>query len=190
MMNRIAGALALVLFAAAGAQGQTVLTPASPQPEGLKPGLWVNYSYPGTEMKTVRNAREWLAIKKEPGPPLVGFDYIDSSPGENVLTASQVEGVAAEIGGYVRFDQPGVWGLEIHSNDGIDVDFGEAQVDIYNTRRTCDTNGWVQVNVPQAGWYKVSATYFQRYNTGCLMMRWRKPDGTTEWTPRDAWGFK
>ncbi|MEO1687983.1 MAG: hypothetical protein AAFU61_08770 [Pseudomonadota bacterium] len=188
-IHRIAAALTLGLLFAGAAAAQTALTPASPQPDGLKTGLWVNYAYPA-DVKTLKVARDWLNSGKEAGPPLIGLDYMDSDPGAPVLTSKRAEFVAAEIGGYVRFDQPGVWGLQIHSNDGALVTFGGAEVDRFNGRRPCDTNGWVEVSVPQAGWYAVSATYYQRLNTGCLMMRWRKPDGTTEWTPRDAWGFR
>ena len=73
--------------------------------------------------------------------------------------------------------------------DGIDLKLGGARVDRYGGRRPCDTNGWVEVSVPEAGWYKLDALFYQRRNTACLMMRWRKPDGTEEWTPQSAWAF-
>ncbi|MGG7565876.1 hypothetical protein ACQ5SO_06900 [Rhodovulum sp. DZ06] len=186
---RTLAALALALLGGA-AQAQTALFPANPQPaeDALKPGLAVWYAYP-PEVRGLRDVTYWLEDGKEAGPPLVGFDYMDSEPGAPILTAKRAEMVAAEIKGYLRFDAPGTWALEVHSNDGIEFGLGGQTVDSYGTRRACDTNGWVQVSVPRAGWYKVDTLFFQRLNTACLMMRWRKPDGTEEWTPTDAWAY-
>ena len=189
LITRSLPALALALFAGA-AQAQTALSPAAPQPNAaaLQPGLAVWYAYP-PEIRNIDDIDYWLEDGKEEGPPLVGLDYPDSDPGAPIMTARTHEMVAAEIKGFLRFDQAGVWALEVHSNDGIDLKLGGVRVDRYGTRRTCDTNGWVEVTVPEPGWYPVDALYFQRLNTACLMMRWKKPDGTKEWTPQDVWAF-
>ena len=193
-MTRSAFAAALTLFAAmaAGAgAAQTALSPAAPQPDASarSPGLSVAYAYPA-DVRELKVAKDWLEAGKEPGPPLGGRDYMDSARGEPILTASRAEFVAAEIGGYLYFDAPGTWGLELHSNDGVELYLGGARVERFNGRRPCDTNGWTEVSVPSAGWYAVEATFFQRLHTACLMMRWRKPGGAVEWTPRDAWAFR
>ncbi|MEO1533892.1 MAG: hypothetical protein AAFU72_17155, partial [Pseudomonadota bacterium] len=58
-IHSIAGALTLGLLFAGAAAAQTALTPASPQPDGLRTGLWVNYAYPA-DVKTLKVARDWL----------------------------------------------------------------------------------------------------------------------------------
>ena len=185
-----AAAALAALLAAGAAPAQTALSPAAPQPDpaALSPGLSVVYAYP-PDVRGLYDAGEWLESGNEPGPPLVGIDYMDSEPGAPILTAKRAEYVVAGIAGYLRFDAPGTWALEVHSNDGISVKLGGAEVDRFGGRRPCDTNGWVEVSVPEAGWYKLDALFYQRRNTACLMMRWRKPDGTEEWTPQSAWAF-
>lgn len=178
------------LLLATGAGAQTALTPASPQPEDLKPGLSVRYSYPA-DIRTLAEARTWEGYDPEPGPPLVGFDYPDTEMGMNVLTADQAERVIAFIDGYIRFPEPGIWKMQFHSNDGLDVDIGGEDVYRHDGRHTCQTLGWQEeFRVPEAGWYPVEALYFQRLNTGCLLMQWQPPGGEMQWTPNDAFGHR
>lgn len=183
-------ALAALAAAVGPAAAQIPLRPAAPQPDeaSLKPGLAVRYAFPA-DLRWLGSAITALRDSGRPGQPLVGLDYPDKGLGQPTLTSSKAEFVAAEIKGFVRFDQAGVWQLEVHSNDGVALEIGGAAVDRFDGRRTCETNGWISVNVPSPGWYPVDAIFFQRYNSSCLMMRWQKPDGTREWTPQSAWAF-
>lgn len=183
---RAALAASLTALGLAGAASAKSLTPASPQPQSVAPGLNVAYNYP-QDVKSLSQARQQVK-RANPGPPLVGMDYPDTALGERALTSNAAEYVSAKIDGYLKFDQPGTWRLEFHSNDGLEVKLGG--VDIYRKdgRFPCGTDGWVDVQVPEAGWYPVEAVYFQRMSTSCLMLRWEKPDGTREWTPQSAWG--
>ncbi|HKK37405.1 MAG TPA: hypothetical protein VJ994_14005 [Paracoccaceae bacterium] len=185
-----AAAAITILATAAAAAAQTPVRPALPQPSAsaLEPGLAVRYAFPA-EVRFLGHAVAALRREGEPGRPLVGLDYPDQGLGQPTLTSGRGEFVAAEIEGFVEFDQPGTWRLEIHSNDGVSVDIGGSAVDSFDGRRTCDTNGWVEIEVPEAGWYPVEVLFFQRYNSSCLMMRWEKPDGTREWTPQSAWAY-
>lgn len=178
---------AMALGAAAAFAGPTALTPASPQPDAaaLKPGLGVVYAYP-PEVRTLDQAKSWLPYGTEPGPPLIGFDYIDTAPGENALTSNRAEYVVASITGFIRFDKPGTYRLEFQSNDGLDVFIGGAHVYRYDGRHPCESSGWVEVSAPEAGWYPLEALFFQRLNTSCLLMQWEPPGEATEWTPNDA----
>jgi hypothetical protein len=185
-----AAAAAATLLAAGAASAQVPLRPATPQPaeSALEPGLAVEYAFPA-EVRFLGHAEAALRRDAERGQPLVGLDYPDMGLGQPTLTSSRGEFVAARIEGFVKFDQPGTWRLEVHSNDGVALEIGGTEVDRFDARRTCDTNGWVTVSVPQAGWYPVDVLFFQRYNSSCLMMRWEKPDGTQEWTPQSAWAY-
>lgn len=181
---------AIVALAAGAAAAQTPVRPATPQPaeDALKPGLSVSYAFPG-EVRYLGQAEAALRREGRPGHPLVGLDYPDEGVGQPTLTSGRGEFVAAEIEGFLRFDQAGIWRLEVHSNDGVALEVGGMEVDRYDARRTCETNGWVEISVPEPGWYPVHALFFQRYNSSCLMMRWEKPDGTREWTPQSAWAY-
>lgn len=189
---RLAAALALAAAALlpAAAAAQIALKPASPQPaaDALSPGLAVDYAYPG-DIRFLGQADTALRREGEAGPPIVGLDYPDGGEGAPVLTSERTLRVAAAIRGYLRFDQAGTWRLEVHSNDGIDLAIGGAKVDKFDGRRRCESNGWIEVEVPEPGWYPVRAIYFQRLGTSCLMMRWEKPDGMRQWTPRTAWAY-
>lgn len=193
-MSRCFGAvlaLAAGLAAANPAEAEPVrLTPASPQPEGLEQGLSVRYAYP-SDIKTLTEAKSWESYDPEPGEPLIGFDYPDTEMGMDVLTSGQAERVIAFIDGYIRFPEPGVWRVQFHSNDGLEVEIGGRQVYRHDGRHTCQTLGWQEeLMVPEAGWYPVEAVYFQRMNTGCLLMEWAPPGEEMRWTPNDATGYK
>ena len=185
----IIGLLAVVACASppADARDPHALTLASPQPDAaaLKPGLAVKYAYP-RDIEWLADARRALRGDAKPGQPLVGFDYVDSHLGEKVLTSDRDENVAAHIEGYMRFDKPGTYQLGFQSNDGLEVELGGQEVYKHDGRHTCETNGWEAVAVPEAGWYLLSATFFQRLNTACLLLEWTTPDGAKAWVPNEA----
>jgi hypothetical protein len=187
-----------VLAAAAGAMllcGATAaeplrLVPASPQPEAgaLRPGLAVIYSTP-VDVRSLAEAERSLGFVPTKGPPLIGFDYPDSEPGKPALTSDRSERVVAQISGFVGFDSAGLWRIDFRTNDGLRVTLGGIRVYEHDGRHLCSTSGWVEVLVPEPGWYAVEALWFQRLNTSCLLMRWRPPGGKDAWTPNAAFAF-
>lgn len=182
----------LLLLWAPMALGQARLVPADPQPDAaaLRPGLGVEYVYPA-DVKRLSDANGWNEHYRKPGPALVGFDYPDTSPGERTLTSDVAERVIAFIDGYIRFDRPGVWRLEFWSNDGLQVRIGGVEVYKHDLRHPCETLGWQEFTVPEAGWYEVEAVYFQRLNTACMMMKWQAPgEGGLSWTPQDVYAHR
>lgn len=179
------------LIGAATALASTVsaaplkLEPANPQPSGLKPGLSVQYTYP-LDVKTLDQAERYLAEAKA-GTPLKGLDYRDTAPGEKALTSKEVEKVVAGISGFVKFDSAGTYTIEFLTNDGLDARIGGQEVGYFDGRQTCQETPAVEVEVPQAGWYPLDITYFQRSGTSCLLMRAGK--GTPDWMPDSAFGY-
>jgi hypothetical protein len=175
------------LASTAAAREPHDLAPASPQPDppGLRPGLAVTYAYPH-DVQWLSDAEGALRFGAEPGPPLVGFDYVDTAPGEKALTSARAEHVAARIEGYVRFDRAGVWQLAFHSNDGLAVTIGGARVYVHDGRHPCETKGWEKVRVPEPGWYRLEAIWFQRLSTSCLLAEWLPPDGEKGWIPNEV----
>ncbi|MDK3017020.1 PA14 domain-containing protein [Pseudodonghicola flavimaris] len=187
-------ALAVVAVIAAGAAGAAPLklTPASPQPSGVKAGLSVTYGYApqGQDIRTLADASSVLRRKGQPGPALRGLDYRDNNLGENTLTSSAPENVAAAIRGYIRFDAPGVYEVDFFTNDGLDAQIGGQRVGYFDGRQACDSTFVTEVEVPAAGWYDFQATYFNRLNTSCLMMRWGQKGKPLKWVPNAAFGRK
>lgn len=160
-----------------------------PDPAELKPGLAVKYAYPGG-VRTLAAAYSQVS-NAEPGPPLVGFDYPNTMPGEHALTSKRSTMVVAKIDGYMKFDQAGEHTLEFLSNDGLQVALGGTRVYRYDYRRPCDGNGPFKVNVPQPGFYEVSALFFQRYKTSCLLMKIKKPGANgMVWASNDMFFYK
>lgn len=199
--NRVAGlalaaglavAAAALPPAAAGAEeGETVkLTPADPQPDesALKPGLAVWYK--GADVKTLLEAESWLENDPSPGEPIAGFTYEDSNG--TALTSSSKVFLVAGIRGFMKFPEAGSYYLEVASNDGFNLNLGgQEEILRIDGRQACGEKvDYVTVEVPQAGWYKLDAVWFQRHNTSCLLLYWEKPgdpplDNTTPPIPAE-----
>ncbi len=174
-------------LAAAAVAAPVQLTPADPQPTGLKPGLSVRYAYP-SDVKSLGAARNALKYKVEQGAPLKGLDYRDTELGESVLTSTRAERVVADIRGYVRFDAPGVYTIDFLTNDGLHAVVGGQLVGEFDGRQACEETFAVEVEVPQAGWYPLQALWFQRTNTACLHMRAAPAGKRPTWMPNAAFG--
>jgi len=194
MKSALIGAVvALVLgIASAASAAPLKLTPANPQPGGLKNGLSVTYGYAvqGQDIKKLSDARAVLKSGAERGKPLRGLDYRDTNIGENTLTSKRAENVAASVSGYIRFDKPGVYDIEFFTNDGLIAKIGGQRVGYFDGRQACDSTVVAEVEVPSAGWYNFSAIYFNRLNTSCLMMRWAAKGGSMKWVPNNVFGRK
>ncbi|WP_435660820.1 PA14 domain-containing protein [Leisingera caerulea] len=187
LMMKAAAVAALTVLAAAAGAAPLKLTPANPQPSGLKPGLAVTYAYP-QDVKTLAEASSALKIGSERGRPISGLDNRDTEEGQNTLTAKRPMHVAARITGYVKFDQPGIHNIDFLTNDGLRANIGGQIVGEFDGRQSCDSTIMTQVEVPSAGWYPVDILYFQRLGTACLHMR-MGPDGKRpKWMKDSAFG--
>ena len=190
---RITLSIALGLFVATASLAAPLkLKPASPQPSGLKSGLSVTYGYApkGRDIKKLSEARAVLNAGATSGKPLRGLDYRDTKRGENTLTSTGSENVAALIKGYIRFDKPGIYDIDFFTNDGLNATIGGQKVGYFDGRQTCDSTVATEVEVPSAGWYKFDALYFNRLNTSCLMMRWAPSGSEMQWVPNNVFGRK
>ena len=177
--------LSVALASAAFAEPLT-LTPADPQPTGLQAGLAVSYAS-GAGGRTLEEAEAKLR-RARPGAPLVGLSYLDTDPGDKVLTSDEETKVAAEISGYIRFDKAGTFMVDFLSNDGLDASIGGQQVALNDGVHDCNSAGAQEVIVPSEGWYALEATYFQRKGSACLMMDWNV-EGEMEPVPDAAFGY-
>ncbi len=184
MFKTAALAATAIMLATATFAAPLKLTPANPQPSGLKPGLAVKYAYP-PDVKSLNQANRALKRGKA-GPALAGLDYRDTADGDNTLTSKRAHHVAAGISGYVKFDAPGTYNIDFLTNDGLDAKVGGQTVGYFDGRQKCFETRAVQVEVPQAGWYPVDITYFQRVGTACLHMR--AGQGAPDWMPNTAFG--
>ncbi|MEW9921789.1 hypothetical protein AB2B41_19450 [Marimonas sp. MJW-29] len=171
-MFRPAAVFAALLLALPAFAAPVTLTPANPQPSAsdLSPGLAVSYGYPG-EVRTLKDAQAGLK-KARRGPPLKGLSYEDNNEGDLTLTSRKSQKVAAEISGFIRFDAPGTYQINVFSNDGIMASIGGQRIALYDEIHACEPAGVQEVIVPEAGWYELEAIYFQRKGTACLMMDW------------------
>lgn len=168
-----------------------VLQPADPQPGDLTEGLIVVYAESPGKIRNLDAAREALDSMGAKGTPLRGLDYRDTDDGDPVMTAAQAHNVAADISGYIRFDEPGTYVFEVYSNDGVETKIGDEVVGWSDAVQGCEGNGEFTAEVPSAGWYSFSTLYFQKGGSSCLMMKWGKEgDEKLEWVPNDVFGFK
>ncbi|MES0827920.1 PA14 domain-containing protein [Ruegeria sp. SCP11] len=182
-------AAALALIAGAAISAPLKLQPANPQPNP-QAGLNVKYFGTGNQHKKIRdlNQAKSLLSQAQPGKPLRGLDYRDTSKGEDVMTFDGAYNVAAEVTGYMRFDSPGTYELETWSNDGIEAWVGGQQIGHVNGVQGCEANQRTEVEVPQAGWYPLKIFYYQKLGTSCLMMKSGKQGEKFTWTPNNVFG--
>jgi len=185
-LKTVAAATAMAIVATSAFAAPLKLKPANPQPSGLKQGLAVKYAFPG-DVKSLNQATRYLK-KGKAGKPLSGLDYRDTANGDNTLTSGRAHHVAAAISGFVRFDSPGIYTIDFLTNDGLDATVGGQTVGYFDGRQSCNETRAVEVEVPQAGWYPLEATYFQRVGSACLHMRAGK--GAPDWMPNAAFGYK
>ena len=181
-------AAALVLLAPTAFADTLTLTPADPQPDAasLTPGLAVSYSYTGN-VKTLEGAVAALQ-EAEPGPPLPGLSYLDTEAGEMTMTSTSETKVSAAITGFIRFDAPGTFSLDVWSNDGIAMTIGGQEIANFDETHPCESAGVQEGEVPSAGWYALEATYFQRKGSACLLMDW-DVEGEMGPVPDEAFAF-
>ncbi len=170
-MNIFTTAIAASFLAVAAHAEPLALTPANPQPDAgaLKPGLAVSYAY--ESVRTLAEAAEFLDDARG-GPALRGLSYADNNEGDLTLTAKSSSKVIAAISGYIKFDEAGTFEVDTLSNDGLVLTIGGQEVALYDDVHGCEPSGVTEVSVPQAGWYALEATYFQRKGSACLSMDW------------------
>ncbi|MCV6585499.1 MAG: PA14 domain-containing protein [Marinibacterium sp.] len=181
----VVSAVALMVAGACLAQ-PIELSPANPQPKGLKQGLAVEYAK--ARVRSIREARSALK-KAKPGQPLSGLDYRDTSKGDPTLTAGRAFRVTANIDGYIKFPKAGIYELEFYSNDGIEARIDGKVVADHDGIHPCERTRIVEVSVPRAGYYPLDITYFQKEGTSCLMMKWAEKGKALTWTPNSAFGY-
>lgn len=171
MINRTAVLFAVALATPGFAQSVT-LTPADPQPAAgdLTPGLAVSYAYP-RDVRLLEDAVDALE-DSEKGPPVRGLSYSDNAEGDLTLTSDKATKVAAAISGFIRFDAAGTFEVEMISNDGLVARIGGQDVGLYDGVHACEPAGIQEVIVPEAAWYPIEITYFQRKGSACLEMDW------------------
>lgn len=151
------------------------LRPASPQPGdgALQPGLLPTYYFHifNFVIEIPEYARDAPGVEGEPIPRL---DYlVGSGP---VLTSARRDGVGADINGFIRFDEPGLYRFAARSNDGVRVEIGERLVISDPTVHADRFSPIVPVLVDEAGWYPIRVLYFEKRNTSTLQLFWLPPD--------------
>jgi PA14 domain len=169
----IALALGIVLVSVAPTAEAGALTgvkPAEPQPspDQLAPGLAVQYTY-----AIMNHVDEMKGRKFEPGPPITHLDWRMGTG--RVLTSKDNTGVGAMITGFVMFDKPGVYGLDVTSNDGVRVEIGGQLIHEDPGVHSDTTSDRIDVSVDKPGWYPITITYFQKRYTATLVVRWIAP---------------
>jgi len=195
MKTKLIGVIAALglAFATAASAASVKLTPANPQPSGLKPGLSVTYGWlgnPPQKFQSLSGARSFVDSNGKRGAPLRGLDYRDTNDGDPVMTHKQHYNVAAKIGGYIKFDAPGTYDLEVWSNDGVDARVSGQSIGLFDGRQGCEPNQRVTAIVPKAGWYDLKLYYYQKYGTSCLMMKWAPSGSKMKWVPNSAFAYR
>ncbi len=161
------------------------LEPANPQPSAgsLSKGLAVSYATLPDHVRSLSAAKKTLAKNAKPGTPIAGLTYDDTNEGDPTLTSGTAMKIAADISGYIKFDKAGTYTLDFLSNDGLEISIGGQEVGNYDGIHSCGYVGEVDVTVPQAGYYALEATYFQRKGTACLLMEWGPDSDGLELVP-------
>lgn len=166
------------------------LTPANPQPTGLKQGLSVVYAVNDRTVRNLEPANRRIERFGEPGKPLSGLNYPDKGKGAPIMTSGRSELVSAMISGYIKFPSAGVYGVEFYTNDGAQIWISGQTVGQLDKVTACASAGRPKVNVPKAGWYDIKVLYFQKEGTACFESEWTPPGGKRQLIPDSAFGYK
>ena len=176
-MLTIATVSALAGTPALAADLVTGLAKADPQPaaESLQPGLSVTY-YAGV-FNSTDEIPAWAKFKKGiKGEPILLLDYFVGD-GE-VLTSGRVDEVAADIRGFIRFDEAGTYTMAMHSNDGVNLTVGGKSI-VKDTEVHADRfSELVPVEITEPGWYPLQLLYFEKRFTSTVELRWKPPGGS------------
>jgi PA14 domain len=168
----VAGLLWVVLGVAASAGAETIsgLKPTEPQPEAarLKPGLAVQYTY-----AIMNHVDEMKGRQFEPGSPILHLDWVMGTG--RVLTSKAHEGVGAILTGFLQFEKPGVYGVNVTSNDGVRLEIGGRLIHEDPGVHSDTTSDRIDLKIDQPGWYPITITYFQKRHTATLVVRWIGP---------------
>jgi hypothetical protein len=161
-----------VVVTLGGAAAETVsgLKPAEPQPtpEQLAPGLAVQYTY-----AIVNSISELKGRKFEPGPALTHLEWRMGNG--IVLTSKAREGVGAMITGFIQFDKPGTYGVDLISNDGVRMEIGGKLIHEDPGVHSDTSSDRIDLKIDKPGWYALNIVYFQKRNTATLVLRWAAP---------------
>jgi hypothetical protein len=179
-----------VFLGTALSAGVIELTPADPQPTGLKTGLSVVYAVNDRKVRNLQPAQRRIERFGEPGAPLPGLNFPDQGKGAPVMTSGRAELVGAEVTGYIKFPSAGVYGVEFYTNDGAQIWISGQTVGKLDGITPCASTGRPQVNVPKAGWYDIKVLYFQKEGTACFESEWTPPGGKRQLIPDSAFGYK
>ena len=148
--------------------------PLSLETNVLKPGLAVLYFKHHfvrslDQLPQGKEARE----RGFSGPPIT---YLNHNFGRaNVFGSGANRGIALELSGYIRLEQPGTYAFQANSNDGFRMYIGD--------RLLIDDPDWhsdrlspeAQFAVAEPGWYSLRMRYFQRKGTATLQLYWKPP---------------
>jgi hypothetical protein len=162
--------LAAALAASTPVRAETIsgLKPAEPQPSGLTPGPAVQYTD-----AIMNHVDEMKGRKFEPGAPITHLEW---KMGEGaVLTSKSRHGVGAQITGFINFEKPGLYGVELTSNDGVRLEIGGKLVHEDPGVHSDTTTDRIDLQVDKPGWYPIQILYFQKRYTATLILRWAGP---------------
>ena len=171
--------LAAPVFAADPPVIVTDLKPASPQPaaDKLNPGLAVVYFH-----NMFKKLDEIGKIGKgKPGEPIKILDH--KTQDGNVLTDNLSQGVGAKIAGFIKFDKPGKYVLQMNSNDGARFTVAGKKVLEDDGVHADEMSTPAELTITEAGWYELAVDYFQRKGTSALQLFWTVDGGTQAIVP-------
>src|SRR5262249_52641200 len=92
-----------------------------------------------------------------------------------VLTSKAHEGVGAILTGFIQFEQPGVYGMNVTSNDGVRLEIGGKLIHEDPGVHSDTTSDRIDLKIDQPGWYPITIMYFQKRYTATLVVRWIGP---------------
>ena len=166
----VAVALTVAILTPAGAAPISGLKPADPQPvaDKLAPGLAVQYTY-----AMMNHINELRGRKFEPGAPILQLDWHMGTG--KVLTSKNNTGVGAILTGFIQFEKPGVWGMDVTSNDGVRVEIGGQLIHEDPGVHSDTTSDRIDLQIDRPGWYPITILYFQKRYTATLAVRWIAP---------------
>ena len=112
-------------------------------------------------------------------------------PEDMIYDSGVNRGICIQMDGFIKFSEPGKYGMMALSNDGIRVELCKQTILTDPNVHSDRFSPQAVLDIPRSGWYPVMIQYFQRKGTAAIELQWRPP-GKSEFAviPAEAYSHK
>lgn len=165
------------------------LTPAREisDTNGLAPGLSTIYLYKFIRHIDQMPVQDPKTTTEKRGKPILYLNHHFGAE-DMVFDTGVSRGVGIQMNGFIKFSEPGKYGMMALSNDGIRIEICKEIILTDPNVHSDRLSPQAVIEISHPGWYPVMIQYFQRKGTAAIELQW-KPPGKAEFSviPAEAY---